>query len=135
MSTNAIPNTVSYDAGQNYIPKVALIDPTTGAVATAFPVTVSAATSTTATATQVTVPATANGILILAANSSRKGATISNPGSVTVYIQQAATGVTTSNGFGIPAGSSYNIDTPLYTGAIYGIVASGTNVVTVVELT
>lgn len=91
--------------------------------------------STTLTATQVTVPATANGILILAANANRKGATISNPGSVSVYIQQAATGVTTSNGFGIPGGSSYNIDFPIYTGAIYGIVASATQVVTVVELT
>lgn len=91
--------------------------------------------SATMTATQVTVPATANGIQILASNASRKGATISNPGSVSVYIQQGSTGVTTSNGFAIPAGASYNIDSPLYTGAIYGIVASGTQVVTVVELT
>ena len=91
--------------------------------------------STTFTATQVTVPATANGILILAANANRKGATISNPSAVTVYIQQGSTGVTTTNGFGIPPGSSYNIDEPLYTGAIYGIIATGTQVVTVSELT
>lgn len=91
--------------------------------------------STTLTSTQVTVPATSNGILILAANANRKGATISNPGSVSVYIQQGSTGVTTSNGFAIPGGSSYNINSPLYTGAIYGIIATGTNVVTVVELT
>lgn len=92
-------------------------------------------TCSTLTATQVTVPATANGILILASNASRKGATISNPGSVSVYIQQGATGVTTSNGFAIPPGGAYNIDSPLYTGAIYGIVATSTQVVTVVELT
>lgn len=91
--------------------------------------------SATMTATQVTVPATTNGILILASNASRKGATISNPGSVTVYIQQGSTGVTVSNGFGIPPGSSYNIDSPLYTGAIYGIISTSTTVVTVVELT
>lgn len=91
--------------------------------------------SATMTATQVTVPATTNGILILASNANRKGATISNPGAVTVYIQQGSTGVTVSNGFGIPAGSSYNIDEPLYTGAIYGIIATSTTVVTVVELT
>lgn len=91
--------------------------------------------STTLTPTQVTVPATTNGILILAANANRLGATISNPGTVPVYIQQSATGVTVANGFGIPGGSSYNIDEPLYTGAIYGIVATGTQVVTVVELT
>lgn len=97
--------------------------------------TITPTNSATLTATQVTVPATANGILILGANANRKGATISNPGSVTVYVQQAATGVTTSNGFGIPPGSSYNIDEPLYTGAFYGIIATGTTVVTVVELT
>lgn len=97
--------------------------------------TVTPVASSTFTATQVTVPATANGILILASNASRKGATISNPGTVTVYIQQGSTGVTTSNGFGIPPGSSYNIDSPLYTGALYGIVGTGTQVVTVVELT
>lgn len=84
--------------------------------------------------TQVTVPATTNGILILAANAVRLGATVSNPGSVTVYIGSAATGLTVSNGFGIPPGSSYNIDEPLYMGAIYGIVAANTQVVTIVEL-
>ena len=91
--------------------------------------------STTLTPSQVTVPATANGILVLAANANRLGATISNPSAVTVYISAAATGLTTTNGFGIPPGSSYNIDIPLYTGAIYGIVAAATQVVTVVELT
>lgn len=98
-------------------------------------ITITPVKSTTLTPTQVTVPATANGILILAANANRLGATISNPGTVSIYIQQGATGVTVSNGFGIPGGSSYNIDEPLYTGAVYGIVASGTQVVTIVELT
>lgn len=91
--------------------------------------------SSTMTATQVTVPATANGILILAANANRKGAVISNPSAPSVYIQQAATGVTTSNGFAITGGAAFGIDGPLYTGAIYGIVATGTQVVTVVEFT
>lgn len=100
-----------------------------------FPAVITPVTSATLTATQVTVPATTNGILILAANTARLGATISNPGSVSVYIQQGATGVTTSNGFAILPGSAYNIDEPLYTGAIYGIVTTSTQVVTVVELT
>lgn len=97
-------------------------------------ITTSPLVSTTLTPSQVTVPATANGILLLAANAARDGATISNPSSVTVYIGSAATGLTTSNGFGIPPGSAYNIDSPLYLGAIYGIVATATQVVTVVEL-
>jgi hypothetical protein len=96
---------------------------------------VSPLVSTTFTATQVTVPATANGIAVLAANALRVGAVISNPGPSTVYVHQASTGVTTSNGFGIPGGTSYTIDSPLYTGALYGIVASGTQVVTVSEMT
>lgn len=91
--------------------------------------------STTFTPTQVTVPATANGILILAANANRLGASISNPSSVTIYISQAPTGLTTSNGFAVPPGSAYNISSPLYTGALYGIVASSTQVVYVSELT
>lgn len=135
MSNESIPNQISYDAGRNFIQKVLLTDSSTGALLTSIPVTSTPNTSTTATATQVTVPATANGILILAANTSRKGAIISNPGSVTVYVQQGTTGVTTSNGFGIPAGSALNITNPLYTGAIYGIIASSTSVVTVVEFT
>ncbi len=97
--------------------------------------TITPTTSTTFTPTQVTVPATTNGILILAANANRKGATISNPSGLAVYTGSSATGLTISNGFAIPAGTAYNIDKPLYTGAIYGIIATGTQVVTVVELT
>lgn len=92
-------------------------------------------TASTFTASQVTVPATANGILILAANANRKGATISNTSNVAIYISSAATGLTTSNGFAIPAGASYNIDSPIYLGALYGIVATATQVAYVVELT
>jgi len=120
-STNAIPNTMKVNSD--------------GSINTAGTTVITPVKSTVLTPTQVTVPATTNGILVLAANANRLGATISNPSSVTVYIGSAATGLTVSNGFGIPAGSSYNIDEPLYTGAIYGIIATGTQVVTVVELT
>lgn len=85
---------------------------------------------------QVTVPSTEDGILLLAANADRKGAVISNPGSVAVYIGAQATGLSTGNGFALPPGAALNIDAnPLYTGAIHGIVASGTQVVTVAEFT
>lgn len=107
---------------------VVAISPNSGIVIT--PV-----SSSTFTASQVTVPATANGIALLAANASRKGASVFNPGPSTVYMQQAATGVTTSNGFGLAAGASFTIDEPLYVGALYGIVASGTQVVMVEEMT
>jgi hypothetical protein len=96
---------------------------------------VSPLTSSTLTASQVTVPATADGILLLAANAARVGATISNPSAVTVYVSSAATGLTTSNGYGIPAGGTLSLNSPLYAGALYGIVAAATQVVTAVEWT
>lgn len=90
-------------------------------------------TSGTMTVTQVTVPATANGISLVASNSSRKGLIITNPGTVSVYYAQT-NGVTTSSAI-IPAASSLVFDVPNYTGAVFGIVATGTQVVSVTELT
>lgn len=91
--------------------------------------------STTMTTAQVTVPATTNGILILAANANRLGAIIANTSGVTVWYSSAATGLTTANGAEMPSPSALNIDGPLYTGAIYGIVATGTALVTATEFT
>lgn len=113
---------------------VVIYDRTGAAAGTASnPFVTGGKSSSTLTATQVTVPATADGILILAANAARLGGTISNPSAVTVYVSSAATGLTTSNGYGIPAGGTLNIGSPLYTGALYGIVAAATQVVTAVE--
>lgn len=109
--------------------------PVTGSFTPSGTQTVIPVKSTTFTASQVTVPATTNGILLLAANANRLGATISNPGSSTIYVSSAATGLTTSNGFAIPAGWAYNIDSPLYTGALYGIISTGTETAYIVELT
>lgn len=103
---------------------------TAGGTQTVIPV-----PSATLTTAQVIVPATANGIAILASNANRRGATITNTGNQTVFIRQAATGVTVANGAALPPGASLNIDSPLYTGAIGGIVAAGTCVVTTSEYT
>lgn len=153
-STNAIPNTLKINSDGSINTAASGTFESSGVATAAVPTYVEATVnplsmdlsgrlrtvvtpirSTTLTPTQVTVPATTNGILVLAANTSRLGATISNGSSVTVYIGSAATGLTTGNGFAIPSGSSYNIDSPLYTGAIYGIIAASTQVVTIVELT
>lgn len=92
--------------------------------------------STTVTTTQVSVPSTANGILILAANTARLGALITNPSTVTVYWSQQSSGLTISNGTALPAGQTLSIDqSPLYTGAIYGIVAASSQTVTTAEFT
>lgn len=97
-------------------------------------VTITPVSSSTMTVSQVTVPATANGISVLASNASRKGAVVTNPGPSTVFIAQT-NAVTAAASFPLYAGSSFSIDEPLYTGAIFGIVASGTQVVGVLELT
>ena len=74
----------------------------------------------------ITVPA--GGILIVAANPARRSLTVYNPGNVSVYTAKT-NAVAITNGF-IPAGQSYNTT---YTGALYGLVAAATQVVSVFE--
>ena len=100
-----------------------------------LPSTVTPITSSTFTVTRPVVPATTNCTVILTTNLARKGAIVYNPGPSSIFIQQASTGVTTGNGLEIPAGSSYNIDEPLYTGSFSAIVATGTQTISVAELT
>lgn len=85
--------------------------------------------SSTFEAAQVTVPATANGILISAANANRRRIIIANIGAVTVFIKKDNT-VTVADGHALPAGGVIVLNT---TGAIYGIVSAGTCVVTTLE--
>lgn len=108
-------------------------DTESGTAANPLKTTTSATPSTTLTTSQITVSATA--VLILAANTARLGATVANQNTATVYIGQTS-GVTATTGLPVPVGSAYNVDVPLYTGAIYGILASGTGqLVAAAELT
>lgn len=96
-------------------------------------VTEAAAAATTLTTNQLTISSTA--VLLLAANTARLGASIGVFNSSTVYVGQTS-GVTSANGIPVPQGSSYNVDFPNYTGALYGILASGTGqLVATAELT
>lgn len=96
--------------------------------------TISPIASTTLTTSQVTISATA--VLILALNASRLGATVVNPAGAANLIIGQTSGVTATTGLIIPPGGAYNIDEPLYTGALYGILASGTGqLVSTAELT
>ena len=63
-----------------------------------------------------------------AAGTGRIGVTLENAGSATVYF--GASGVTTTTGMPLPAGASATIDTQA---AIYGIAASGTQTIGVME--
>jgi len=86
--------------------------------------------SSTFTTAQVTVPATANGIQIAAANANRRRITVKNPaGGQPVYLKKDNT-VTTSNGHMLDGGESIELTT---TDAIFGIVAAGTQLVTTLE--
>lgn len=88
--------------------------------------------STTVTTAQTTVSATA--VLLLPLDTTRLGGSISNAaGTVTLWI--GGVGVTAATGFGVPAGSAYNIDVPNITAAIYGIVSSTAPLISTIALT
>jgi hypothetical protein len=78
-----------------------------------------------------TAAPTTSATLVLAANTSRKTATIYNNGSVTVYLGKDAT-VTTANGLPLPVGATLEDDST--TSAWYGITASGTGDLRIVEV-
>lgn len=81
------------------------------------------------TATQVTVATTAT--LLAAANPNRKFIEINNVGAASVFI--GGSGVTTTTGHAIQTATKHQQSGSVSTAAIYGIVASSTNVVTVLE--
>ena len=81
-----------------------------------------------------TVPATSGGIVIIAANKARTGYKIYHNGTNPVYIGTDVS-VTAANGYVLKADKEFTeymdadrdaIDRTIYTGNIYGIVASGT---------
>jgi hypothetical protein len=78
----------------------------------------------------VTVANTAT--LVVAANQAKAGFLIANVGSATVYL--GGSGVTTANGYPLDPGEKLASDGGTeYEGNLYGIVASGTNAVRVLE--
>lgn len=82
----------------------------------------------TAVASQVTASTSAS--VLLAANANRVSAIFYNNGSVTVYI--GGSGVTSSNGFPIPAGQSFTDDAS--NGVWYVVSASSTASIGVIEV-
>lgn len=88
-------------------------------------VTEAAPAATAFTTAQVTVSATE--VLLLPVDAARLGATLANNSGITVYL--GPTGVSAINSLILPSGGSYNIDFPNYTGAIYGLAASGNPVI------
>ena len=73
---------------------------------------------------QVSIPVTAGGTLVIAANASRKGLMIQNIGSFTMYCGN--TGLSASTGWQAVAGASRVWDIIVFTGAYYCIGSGGT---------
>lgn len=91
----------------------------------AIPVTVSTSSST-STNTAVARATTVGGVLILASNASRKGATISNDSGAILYLKFETTGGTSSSSFTVRLTANTYYEVPFgYTGPISGIWASG----------
>lgn len=85
-------------------------------------------------ASNSTASVSTSSISVLAANESRKRAIIVNSGAAGVWLSFGATAVVGQGAFLAPLGGSFEIDPDeLYTGAINGIAAAGTNVCGVVE--
>lgn len=83
------------------------------------------------TTSQVTVDASGTTLLV-APRKSRAGVIITNLGTVDVFIGPAS-GVTTANG-DLLAGIKGSFVTVPYNGALYGVVAVGTQAVSVMEI-
>ena len=81
---------------------------------------------------QATVPSTANGGIIAAARSTRQSITIQNLGTTIVWLGSQATGLTSSNGFQLPGVIGATVTIPT-TAAVYGLAASGSQAVAILE--
>lgn len=68
-------------------------------------------------------------------NANRRGLTIYNTLEVDVFIDKADTVDETSYWFKLPAGSYYEMPVPIYTGALWFYIETGTGSVEIRELT
>lgn len=105
------------------------VKPGTGAV---FPVTTGAGSAT--TATLANVAGSASSVTLIAANTSRKGATIQNDSTAILYVKFGSTASSTSYTVLMQPQSYYEVPGG-YTGIITGIWASATGNARVTELT
>lgn len=93
-------------------------------------VTETAPAATTIATAQITCSATE--VIIYPADATGLGGTLGNFSGIDIYI--GPTGVTAANGYTLKPNCSYNIDFPNFTGAIYGLAASGNPVVQRIKL-
>lgn len=73
---------------------------------------------------QVSIPVTAGGTLLIAANTSRKSLLIQNIGAFAMFCGN--TGLSATTGFKVDIGASFFDDTAVFNGAVYCIGSGGT---------
>ena len=98
------------------------------------PASVTVAESTSGTSTPTTVAASTTSVTILTANSNRKGATIWNDSTATLYLEFGATATTSAFTAKLLAGGYYEVPFN-YTGVISGIWTAANGNALVRELT
>ena len=81
---------------------------------------------------QATVPSTADGGLIAAARPTRQSITIQNLGTTIVWLGSQSTGLLATNGFQLPGTIGATVTIPT-TAAVYGLAATGTATVAILE--
>lgn len=99
-----------------------------------FPHQTAVATSTAGTSTPTSVTASTGSVSLLAANTLRKGATITNASTATLYVEFGATASATAYTVQMGAGDYYEVPAN-YTGAISGIWSAVNGSALVRELT
>jgi hypothetical protein len=88
----------------------------------------------TGTATLTSVASSASTGVLLAAKAARRGAVIVNESTAVLYLAYAATASLTAYTYAVPAGSTFEMPRPAYTGAISGIWSAANGSARVTEL-
>lgn len=88
------------------------------------------------TATRISGATSTTAAQLIPANANRKGLTIYNPTSITVYIDTVASPTSTQHQFYLSSKGFYEMpDNKIYTGAFFAIAASGTPTLEIREFT
>jgi hypothetical protein len=82
--------------------------------------------SSASSASQVSNSLSTTQSVLCAANSNRRGLTIFNTSSSTIFIDYSNTVTTSDYAFSLVAGAFYEMPMPIYTGALHAILSSGT---------
>lgn len=124
--------TINYLPPTGQVPAASSLPVVIASDQSALPVTTTGSATSTGATNQVSVASTAT--VILGSNALRKGANIVNDGTATIFLGFTSS-VTAATGLQLASGSSFVIDTPLYIGGVWGIVATGTQTASYAEWT